>query len=45
MSTASIESIAMEAGYLDVSAFRKLFQRIVGLSPSEYRKRFSPARR
>ena len=44
LSTASIESIAMDAGYLDVSAFRKLFQRIVGLSPSEYRKRFSPAR-
>ncbi|WP_264211145.1 GlxA family transcriptional regulator [Leisingera thetidis] len=44
LSTASIEAIAMEMGYLDVSAFRKLFQRVVGLSPSEYRKRFAPAR-
>lgn len=44
LSSASIETIAMAAGYLDVSAFRKLFQRAVGLSPSAYRKRFTPPR-
>ncbi|MCV0427596.1 MAG: helix-turn-helix domain-containing protein [Roseibium sp.] len=43
LTTASIETIALEVGYLDVSAFRKLFQKIVGLSPREYRKRFAPA--
>ncbi|MEM9631765.1 MAG: helix-turn-helix domain-containing protein [Pseudomonadota bacterium] len=43
LTNASIESIALDVGYLDVSAFRKLFQKIVGLSPSEYRRRFAPA--
>ena len=43
LTNASIESIAMDVGYLDVSAFRKLFQKIVGLSPREYRRRFAPA--
>ena len=43
LTTASIESIAMDVGYLDVSAFRRLFQKIVGLSPRDYRKRFAPA--
>lgn len=36
----SIESIAWEVGYQDVGAFRKVFLRIVGLSPGEYRQRF-----
>ncbi|SNZ21603.1 GlxA family transcriptional regulator [Cohaesibacter gelatinilyticus] len=38
----SVETIASNVGYLDISAFRKLFQKIVGLSPSEYRRRFTP---
>jgi transcriptional regulator GlxA family with amidase domain len=38
---ASIERVAWEVGYSDPSAFRKVFTRIVGLSPSEYRRRFS----
>lgn len=35
-----IESIAWEVGYSDTSAFRKIFLRIVGLTPGEYRQRF-----
>lgn len=38
----SVDTIASDVGYLDISAFRKLFQKIVGLSPSEYRRRFTP---
>lgn len=40
--TASIDRLAWEVGYNDPGAFRKVFTRIVGLSPSEYRRRFSP---
>ena len=36
-----VAEIAWEVGYGDVSAFRKLFQRITGLAPNEYRRRFS----
>lgn len=35
-----IGQIAFEVGYDDPSAFRKLFQRLTGLSPGAYRKRF-----
>lgn len=35
-----VEEIAWSVGYADASAFRKVFQRLVGLSPSEYRRRF-----
>ncbi|WP_041523769.1 GlxA family transcriptional regulator [Gilvimarinus agarilyticus] len=36
-----IETIAWEVGYRDPASFRKIFTRIVGLGPGEYRKRFS----
>lgn len=36
-----IERVAWEVGYGDPGAFRKVFTRIVGLTPSEYRRRFS----
>ena len=36
----SIDRIAWEVGYGDTGAFRKVFSRIVGLSPGEYRQRF-----
>lgn len=39
--TASIDRVAWDVGYNDPSAFRKVFTRIVGLSPSDYRRRFS----
>jgi transcriptional regulator GlxA family with amidase domain len=36
-----VEKIAWKVGYSDVSAFRKIFKRFVGLTPSEYRRRFN----
>lgn len=38
---ASIERVAWEVGYNDPGAFRKVFTRIVGLSPTDYRRRFN----
>lgn len=35
------DQIAWAVGYEDPSTFRKLFQRIVGLTPSQYRARFA----
>jgi transcriptional regulator GlxA family with amidase domain len=34
------DSIAWEVGYQDPSAFRRVFRRVVGLTPAEYRRRF-----
>ncbi|WP_296752025.1 GlxA family transcriptional regulator [Thiobacillus sp.] len=36
-----IDRIAWEVGYSDPGTFRKIFVRIVGLTPGEYRRRFS----
>ncbi len=38
--TTTIERVAWEVGYGDTGAFRKVFTRIVGLTPGEYRRRF-----
>ncbi|WAJ28949.1 GlxA family transcriptional regulator [Antarcticirhabdus aurantiaca] len=35
-----IDQIAWDVGYGDPSAFRKLFARLTGLGPAEYRRRF-----
>ena len=35
-----IERISWEVGYSDAGAFRKVFYRVVGLTPGEYRQRF-----
>jgi transcriptional regulator GlxA family with amidase domain len=40
-STLSVEEIAWQTGYQDASAFRRVFQNLIGLTPREYRKRFS----
>lgn len=37
----SVEVISLNAGYDDVSAFRKVFIKITGLTPREFRGRFS----
>nr|WP_245454346.1 GlxA family transcriptional regulator [Aquabacter cavernae] len=37
----SVEQIAYAVGYEDAAAFRKLFHRIVGLTPGDYRSRFA----
>ncbi|MCJ8051761.1 GlxA family transcriptional regulator [Shinella curvata] len=36
----SVDIVALDVGYNDPGAFRKVFARIVGLTPGEYRKRF-----
>jgi len=36
-----IERIAWDVGYSDPGAFRKVFTRVVGLTPGDYRRRFS----
>lgn len=36
----SVEQIAWSVGYEDPASFRKVFHRIVGLSPGDYRQRF-----
>ncbi|MTH36107.1 helix-turn-helix domain-containing protein [Paracoccus limosus] len=35
-----VDAIAWEVGYRDPAAFRKVFHRVVGLTPGEYRQRF-----
>lgn len=40
-SNTPVDSVAWEVGYNDTGAFRKVFTRIVGLTPGEYRRRFS----
>jgi transcriptional regulator GlxA family with amidase domain len=37
-----IEDIAWRVGYEDPPAFRRLFQRIAGVSPGQYRRQFAP---
>ena len=37
----SLDDIVCEVGYTDVSSFRRLFKRHTGLTPREYRHRFS----
>lgn len=37
----TVEQIAWSVGYEDPAAFRKLFHRIIGLSPGDYRQRFA----
>jgi transcriptional regulator GlxA family with amidase domain len=36
-----IDEIASRVGYNDVEAFRRVFRKIAGLTPSDYRRRFS----
>lgn len=36
----TVDRIGWDVGYADPSAFRKVYHRIVGLSPSDYRRRF-----
>lgn len=38
--TAPVDAIAREVGYEDVASFRRLFRRLTGISPGDYRRRF-----
>ncbi len=35
-----IDEIAFEVGYSDLASFRRLFRKLAGLTPGEYRRRF-----
>lgn len=39
-SGATFDCVAAQVGYNDISAFRKIFSRITGLTPQEFKKRF-----
>lgn len=39
-STETVDRVAWQVGYGDPSAFRKIFIRVVGLTPNEFRRRF-----
>ncbi len=39
----TVDQVAWAVGYEDAAAFRRVFHRILGLSPGEYRNRFSVA--
>lgn len=41
LSQRSINDIAANVGYDDADRFRRVFQKIIGLTPWEYRRRFS----
>ena len=43
LSTLTVDQIAWRVGYDDPGAFRKVFHRLLGLTPGEYRRRFSVA--
>lgn len=38
----TIDQVAYDVGYEDASSFRKVFHKVVGLRPGDYRKRFAP---
>ncbi len=40
-SSLSVDEIAWQTGYRDTSAFRRIFQKVMGLTPREYRYRFT----
>jgi transcriptional regulator GlxA family with amidase domain len=37
-----VDEISFEVGYEDASFFRRLFKRVTGLTPSQYRRMFKP---
>lgn len=39
-SRSSVEKIAVSVGYDDVGGFRRVFRKVMGLTPSDYRRRF-----
>jgi transcriptional regulator GlxA family with amidase domain len=41
-SSLALKQIVERCGYEDVASFRKLFARLVGMTPREYRSRFAP---
>lgn len=40
-----IDAVSEAVGYLDISFFRRLFKRLTGLTPGQYRRMFQPLQR
>jgi transcriptional regulator GlxA family with amidase domain len=38
--SASVEAVAREVGYEDAASFRRLFRRLAGMTPGDYRRKF-----
>ena len=41
-STTAVEQIGRDVGYEDAASFRRLFRRLTGLAPGDYRRKFQP---
>ena len=41
-STVAVEQIGREVGYEDAASFRRLFRRLTGMAPGDYRRKFQP---
>jgi transcriptional regulator GlxA family with amidase domain len=41
-SDVAVEDVAQQVGYSDAASFRKLFRRLAGLSPADYRRKMQP---
>jgi transcriptional regulator GlxA family with amidase domain len=40
LGTLNVDEVARRVGYEDPGAFRRIFRRLMGLSPRDYRRRF-----
>jgi transcriptional regulator GlxA family with amidase domain len=40
--TTAVEQIGRNVGYEDTASFRRMFRRITGLAPGDYRRKFQP---
>ena len=43
-STVAVEKIGRQVGYEDAASFRRLFRRLTGIAPGDYRRKFQPPR-
>jgi transcriptional regulator GlxA family with amidase domain len=41
-SSIAVEQVGREVGYEDAASFRRLFRRLSGIGPSDYRRKFQP---
>jgi len=37
-----VENVGREVGYEDAASFRRLFRRLTGMAPGDYRRKFQP---
>jgi transcriptional regulator GlxA family with amidase domain len=41
-STVAVENVGREVGYEDAASFRRLFRRLTGMGPGDYRRKLQP---